>query len=242
VFTTDAYIDYRRSAASTAATRHQRGSQVLPNFRYTHWSATSASSDGDARARTACINPMEVPFRGGSRDAARAWYVDLFVRTREGWRMSERVEEPGGNTTCRAHPHVGCGAATPWRRWLAARSKPNETSGGRTDDCFPRDCGVEGPKQAECLTASAGAGRDRSAGADHESASSQRHGSSRLTSSGQNLCSGLAVASASCSTIIRSGVVDKPMRHHAHAPFWDGARRALCAFSLNQAVAAACSE
>jgi hypothetical protein len=23
------------------------------------------------------------------------WYVDRFVRTREGWRMSERVEEPG---------------------------------------------------------------------------------------------------------------------------------------------------
>jgi hypothetical protein len=40
---------------------------------------------------------MEVPAPGGGSQVMwlALWYVDRFVRTREGWRMSERVEEAG---------------------------------------------------------------------------------------------------------------------------------------------------
>ena len=52
--------------------------------------------EGDeARTRTYLINPMAVAADGGIRHAFSvcAHYVDRLVRTREGWRIAERIEE-----------------------------------------------------------------------------------------------------------------------------------------------------
>ena len=51
--------------------------------------------DGTADARTQCLNPMAI---GDADDPtvlfASLWYVDKLVRTAEGWRIRERVEQP----------------------------------------------------------------------------------------------------------------------------------------------------
>ena len=58
---------------------------------------SSVELDGDeARTRTYVINPMAVPTEdGGMRHAFTvcAHYVDKLVRTPEGWRIAERIEE-----------------------------------------------------------------------------------------------------------------------------------------------------
>ena len=99
VFTADAYIDYRamggidgpypkirdwlpQALASSPADMHFVG-----NF--------SCRVDGDtATGSTACFNPMEVPRPEGGSDVMflGLWYLDRFVRTPQGWRISERVE------------------------------------------------------------------------------------------------------------------------------------------------------
>ena len=50
--------------------------------------------DGDrASGRTFCFNPMVLEAEKPSIMQVGLWYVDEFVRTPEGWRMSRRVEE-----------------------------------------------------------------------------------------------------------------------------------------------------
>ena len=55
--------------------------------------------DGDtATGRTMCFNPMGVARPDGQPGEPRMffcglWYLDHFVRTSEGWRISERFEE-----------------------------------------------------------------------------------------------------------------------------------------------------
>jgi len=102
VFTADAYIDYRALGGIDGRFPAIKAwlAQVLPTFpRYTHLVGNiEVEVSGDtARARTACINPMEVTLPGGGTQVMLLglWYADQLVRTRDGWRMSERVEEPG---------------------------------------------------------------------------------------------------------------------------------------------------
>lgn len=51
--------------------------------------------DGDvARARTICFNPMVRDDNGTDKiTVCGLWYVDTLVRTPDGWRIRERVEE-----------------------------------------------------------------------------------------------------------------------------------------------------
>jgi ketosteroid isomerase-like protein len=102
VFTADAYIDYRALGGIDGRFPAIKVwlAQVLPTFpRYTHLVGNiEVEVSGDtARARTACINPMEVTLPGGGTQVMLLglWYADQLVRTCDGWRMSERVEEPG---------------------------------------------------------------------------------------------------------------------------------------------------
>ena len=52
--------------------------------------------DGDeATGKTICHNPMVIDQGNGETHVfyCGLWYVDKFVRTSEGWRIKERVEE-----------------------------------------------------------------------------------------------------------------------------------------------------
>ncbi len=100
VFTADAYIDYRAMGGIDGRYPQVKAwlGPALQHFpRYYHLIAnTEIVLEGDtATARTVCFNPMEVPLpQGGSQVMFLGlWYLDRLVRTPEGWRISERVEE-----------------------------------------------------------------------------------------------------------------------------------------------------
>ena len=117
VFTPDAYIDYRALGGIDGRYPAIKKwlAEVLPTFpRYTHLVGNiGIELDGDsARSRTACINPMEVPLPGGGSQIMwlALWYVDTFLRTPAGWRMSERIEERG--VQYNVPEHIRTSAAT----------------------------------------------------------------------------------------------------------------------------------
>ena len=102
VFTPDAYIDYRALGGIDGKFPEVKAwlAEVLPNFpAYSHLLGNfdvrvTRSPDGDtAASRTLCFNPMVL---GGQKQQVLfcgLWYVDEFVRTPDGWRMTRRVEE-----------------------------------------------------------------------------------------------------------------------------------------------------
>jgi len=100
VFTPTAYIDYRALGGIDGKFPEVKAwlKQVLPGFgRYYHMVGNmDLKLSGDtAAARTICFNPMEVKMPDGKTQVMfiGLWYVDKFVRTPQGWRMSERIEE-----------------------------------------------------------------------------------------------------------------------------------------------------
>ncbi|MFA7512867.1 MAG: nuclear transport factor 2 family protein [Mycolicibacterium vanbaalenii] len=98
VFTPDAYIDYRVSGGVDGRFPEVKAwlKEVLPNFpAYYHLvgNVDIRISGDTATSRAICFNPMVM---GGERNQVYfvgIWYVDEFVRTAQGWRMSRRVEE-----------------------------------------------------------------------------------------------------------------------------------------------------
>jgi len=100
IFTPDAHIDYTCFGGPKGKFPEIKTylEKALPNFpSYQHMLGNSRVwLEGDqARARTICHNPMVIPRPDGSKQTAffGLWYVDKLVRTKEGWRLSERLEE-----------------------------------------------------------------------------------------------------------------------------------------------------
>ncbi|HEY7052967.1 MAG TPA: nuclear transport factor 2 family protein [Mycobacterium sp.] len=98
VFTPDAHIDYSAMGGIVGAYPDVKAwlAEVLPNFpAYSHMLGNfDVRIDGDtASSRTICFNPMVLGGDKGQVMFCGLWYVDEFVRTPEGWRMSRRVEE-----------------------------------------------------------------------------------------------------------------------------------------------------
>jgi hypothetical protein len=100
IFTADAFIDYSAFGGSSGdlATTKQFLATALVNFpSFQHMVATSkVTVDGDtAVGRTICHNPMVLSEgeKGTQLMFCGLWYVDRFLRTPDGWRIAERVEE-----------------------------------------------------------------------------------------------------------------------------------------------------
>ncbi|HND14038.1 MAG TPA: nuclear transport factor 2 family protein [Pseudomonadales bacterium] len=110
LFTADALIVYTAlgGARGSVAEIKDYLKRVMPYFPATqHMIANSRVwVDGDtAHARTMCHNPMEIPLPAGGTQIAfyGLWYVDRLVRTAQGWRIAERVEERGYAYNVPAH-------------------------------------------------------------------------------------------------------------------------------------------
>ena len=109
-FTPDALIDYSALGGARGPVHAIKDylKRVMPMFPATqHMIANSRVwIDGDtAHARTMCHNPMEIPLPEGGTQIAYygLWYVDRLVRTPQGWRIAERVEENGYAFNVPAH-------------------------------------------------------------------------------------------------------------------------------------------
>lgn len=102
IFTADAYIDYRPMGGIDGRYPEVKAwlARTLPRFpRYQHMLGNfSLKIEGDrATGRTICFNPMQVNLADGQRQTMffGLWYRDRFLRTDQGWRMVERIEEKG---------------------------------------------------------------------------------------------------------------------------------------------------
>ena len=98
VFTPDAYIDYRVTGGVDGRFPEVKAwlKEVLPNFpAYYHMLGNvDIHIEGDrASSPTICFNPMVFNVEEKQILFVGIWYVDEFIRTAEGWRMSRRVEE-----------------------------------------------------------------------------------------------------------------------------------------------------
>jgi hypothetical protein len=100
VFTADAFIDYSAFGGSAGDLESTKKflANAMPNFAsFQHMVATSKITiDGDeGTGRTICHNPMVIDKGNGETHVfyCGLWYVDKFVRTPQGWRIKERVEE-----------------------------------------------------------------------------------------------------------------------------------------------------
>lgn len=100
VFTPDAYIDYR--ALGGIDGRYPEVKAWLgpalgkfPSYSHMVGNITVKVTGDEAAARTLCFNPMVIDLGESGQDVMfiGLWYVDKLVRTSEGWRMAERVEE-----------------------------------------------------------------------------------------------------------------------------------------------------
>ncbi len=100
VFTPDAYIDYRALGGIDGRFPEVKAwlRKVLPGFgRYYHMVGNQELriAGDSATGRTICFNPMEVKMPDGKMQVMfiGLWYLDKYVRTPAGWRISERIEE-----------------------------------------------------------------------------------------------------------------------------------------------------
>jgi hypothetical protein len=96
VFTPDAFIDYSVFGGSsgdlTTAKEFLASAMVtFPSFQHMV-AGSKITIEGDtARGRTICHNPMVM--NDGKVFWCGLWYVDEFVRTPAGWRISRRAED-----------------------------------------------------------------------------------------------------------------------------------------------------
>ncbi|MCF8588833.1 nuclear transport factor 2 family protein [Gordonia liuliyuniae] len=98
LFTPDAYIDYSASGGTQGPFPEVKAwlADILPRFpAYAHMLGNfDLSIDGDtATGRTMCFNPMVLSDEPKQVMYCGIWYVDAFVRTADGWRITRRVEE-----------------------------------------------------------------------------------------------------------------------------------------------------
>jgi SnoaL-like domain len=100
IFTPDATLDFTATGGVAGPLTEIKAwlASVLVHFGgHQHLVATSAVElDGDAAtAKTLCHNPMWFADAAQPPLFVGLWYLDSFVRTAEGWRMSSRVQEKG---------------------------------------------------------------------------------------------------------------------------------------------------
>ena len=100
VFTPDAYIDYRKLGGIDGRYPQIKAWLGTALGHFPHYCHLVGNIEiqlaGDAAtSRTLCINPMDTPLPAGGSQVMflGLWYLDKFIRTPAGWRMTERVEE-----------------------------------------------------------------------------------------------------------------------------------------------------
>lgn len=106
VFTPDAFIDYsvfggsKGDLETTIAFLH-KAMKIFPAHQHLNSNHRIKFGPGDppetATGRVMCFNPQEFPAKEGEDEGhiffCGLWYVDEYLRTDKGWRITKRVEE-----------------------------------------------------------------------------------------------------------------------------------------------------
>jgi len=100
IFTPDAYIDYRATGGIDGTYPKIRAwlppaVGAFPHMCHLVGNIAIELAGDRARARTLCLNPVEVPLAAGGKQVMllAMWYQDELLRTAGGWRMSRRVQD-----------------------------------------------------------------------------------------------------------------------------------------------------
>ncbi len=102
VFTADAHIDYSAFGGSVGDLEHTIAflqqamtNEVFPAHQHLNANIQIELRGDRASGRVMCLNPqqMTLPEEGSRIFFCGLWYLDEYVRTERGWRMSRRVEE-----------------------------------------------------------------------------------------------------------------------------------------------------
>jgi hypothetical protein len=100
VFTPDAHIDYSAFGGIKGSYPEVKrylidAMPAFPNYYHMIGNADIRLAGDEATSRTICFNPMEVVLADGTSQVmfVGLWYVDRHIRTADGWRIAERVEQ-----------------------------------------------------------------------------------------------------------------------------------------------------
>ena len=100
VFTPDAYIDYRSLGGIDGRYPEVKAwlkasLAAFPHYFHMLGNAQITVTGDTATSKTICFNPMTAKLADGTEQVfyCGLWYLDKHVRTPQGWRMRERVEE-----------------------------------------------------------------------------------------------------------------------------------------------------
>ncbi len=100
IFMPDAYVDYRATGGidgpyATIRAWLPDATGAFPHMCHLVGNIAVTLEQDRARARTLCLNPVEVPLRpeGSQVMFLAMWYRDELLRTARGWRMTRRVQE-----------------------------------------------------------------------------------------------------------------------------------------------------
>lgn len=100
IFTEDAYIDYSAVGGAAGSLKEiiaflKDAMTLFPNSQHLNANIQIKVNGDEASGRVMSFNPMEMTLKDGSQEMFMCgiWYVDKYVRTEQGWRIRERVEE-----------------------------------------------------------------------------------------------------------------------------------------------------
>jgi len=99
VFTQDAFVDYSAFGGAVGSYQEARAflAESLPLFKNTQHMISNfqIKLEGDrATGKIMCLNPMHLELEEGQKNMffVGLWYIDEYVKTAEGWKISKRSE------------------------------------------------------------------------------------------------------------------------------------------------------
>ena len=99
VFSDDAFIDYSVYGGAKGNLQEiiaflKESLAVFPNSQHMNANIQIEVSGDSGTGRVMCFNPMEMDVGDSTHTFLLGlWYVDKYVRTADGWRICERIEE-----------------------------------------------------------------------------------------------------------------------------------------------------
>ena len=102
VFTPDAFIDYSTFGGSkgdleTTIEFLHKAMKIFPAYQHLNANIQVKLNGDTATGRVMCFNPQELAAKKGDDEGhiffCGLWYIDEYLRTDAGWRITNRVEE-----------------------------------------------------------------------------------------------------------------------------------------------------